>query len=569
MYRRHKVKMTIGNFLFLRLRQIGIGHVFGVPGDFNLQLLEQIKEVEGIEFVGNCNELNASYAADGYARLNGIGALLTTYGVGDLSAVCGIAGACAEHVPVVFISGVPPLYAMKSRLRVHHSLAEGNFDNIMNCLREFTVEETRLTPNNAVNEIDHALLACWREQRPVYIQVPSNISYLMVDVPDTDLELKFPASDPERLDSAARRVAELLNKARRPALLMDVEADRSGLVPGFETLARKRQIPYAAFRTGKGLLSETDPLFQGVYTGDSSAPAVKYLVDNSDCLIAIAPSFLEGSPMVFPGGVPVEARVYFREFDVTIAGDVYEGVTASELLDKIIDLVNPVPARIDQLAEESFPDIRPPTDGDLTHAYLWSRMEPFFNPGDVIIAENGTSNVALSSVKIPEKSTYISQLIWGSIGYSLPALLGAMMAAPGRRHVLFIGDGSSQLTIQELSTILNTGLKPIIFLLNNRGYTIERYILGMREKYNDIADWRYTELPRVFAPSVDTFTASVKTEADLDVALNEIELRDQPCFIELNLDPEDAPEALKTFGPVTAELDYGPRGPQNRDNLTS
>ena len=150
------MKMTIGNFLFMRLQQIGVGHVFGVPGDFNLQLLEQIKEVSGIDFIGTCNELNAAYAADGYARTNGIGALLTTYGVGDLSAVCGIAGSCAEHVPVVFISGVPPLYAIESRLRVHHSLAEGNFDNVMNCLREFTVVDTRLTPGNAVEEIDRA-----------------------------------------------------------------------------------------------------------------------------------------------------------------------------------------------------------------------------------------------------------------------------------------------------------------------------------------------------------------------------------------------------------------------------
>jgi TPP-dependent 2-oxoacid decarboxylase len=163
-----KMKMTIGQFLFSRLRQIGVEHVFGVPGDFNLQLLEQLKEVEGIEFIGTCNELNAAYAADGYARTKGIGALVTTYGVGDLSAVCGIAGSRAEHVPVIFISGVPPLFAMESRLRVHHSLAEGNFDNVMNCLKEFTVVNTRLTPGNAVEEIDRAIHRCWREKTCLY-----------------------------------------------------------------------------------------------------------------------------------------------------------------------------------------------------------------------------------------------------------------------------------------------------------------------------------------------------------------------------------------------------------------
>jgi indolepyruvate decarboxylase len=137
-----------------------------------------------------------------------------------------------------------------------------------------------------------------------------------------------------------------------------------------------------------------------------------------------------------------------------------------------------------------------------------------------------------------------------------------MTAAPYRRHILFIGDGSFQMTVQELSTILNRGLKPVIFLLNNRGYTIERYILGMHESYNDIADWRYSALPKVLAPDIETFSAMVKTEEDLEKVLVEIEKKDCACFIELCLDPEDAPEALKTFGPCTADLDYGTRGPQ-------
>ena len=183
------MKMTIGHFLFRRLREIGVSHIFGVPGDFNLQLLEQLSEIDGIDFVGTCNELNASYAADGYARANGIGAMLTTYGVGDLSAICGLAGACAEHVPVVLISGTPPLYAMESRLRVHHSLAEGNFDNINNCLKQFTANTVRLTPMNVADELDRVLTSCWRDKLPVTIQVPSNISYLEVEVPDAPLVL--------------------------------------------------------------------------------------------------------------------------------------------------------------------------------------------------------------------------------------------------------------------------------------------------------------------------------------------------------------------------------------------
>lgn len=554
------MKMTIGEFLFLRLRQLGVGHVFGVPGDFNLQLLEQIQKVDGIEYVSACNELNASYAADGYARLNGMGALLTTYGVGDLSAMCGIAGSCAEHVPVVSISGTPPLFAMESRLRVHHSMAEGDFDNIMNCMREFTINTVRITPSNAVDELDRTLMSCWREKLPVYIQIPSNISYLEVEIPHNRLKRILPQSDAERLESAARHIAKLLSKATKPALLVDIDADRSALAAGLTKLVHKRQIPYAAFRSGKGILSEADQLFMGIHNGNVSTPQVRELTEESDCLMATAPCFSEASPMVSPKGLAINGHVYIRGFNVLVEGEVYEGVVASELLERLVELVEERPARGVAATVPAVLETRP--GNPLTQAYFWDKMGGFFRTGDVICVENGTSLNAFAGVRLPANVTVVSQPIWGSIGYTLPALMGTMTAAPHRRHILFIGDGSFQLTAQELSTILHRGLKPIIFLLNNRGYTIERYILGPDAAYNDVANWQYTQLPKVLAPNLDVFTAVAGTEDELAEILETLENSDKPCFIELRLDPMDAPEFLKFFGPLTAELDYGPRGPQ-------
>lgn len=487
------MKMTIGEFLFLRLRQLGVGHVFGVPGDFNLQLLEQIKAVDGIEFVSTCNELNASYAADGYARLNGMGAVLTTYGV---------------------------------------------------------------------DELDRILLSCWREKLPVYIQIPSNISYLEVEVPDNALVRKTPQSDAERLESAARHIAGLLAKANKPGLIVDIDADRSGLTQGLTKLARKRQIPYMAFRSGKAILSEADPLFMGIISGEKSEPHVKDLVNNSDCLIATAPCFAEASPMVSPKGLAINGHVYIRGFNVMVEGEVYEGVVAAELLERLTELVEERPA---QAPTPATPQVKQAGTGTpLTQDFLWPTMGTFFRKGDVICVENGTSLNAIASVRLPEDTTFIAQPIWGSTGYTLPALLGSLTAAQNRRQILFIGDGSFQLTAQELSTILNRGLKPIIFLLNNRGYTIERYILGADAAYNDVANWQYLQLPKVFAPNVEVFTASVATEDELIQALATAEKSPHACFIELHLDPMDAPAFLKYFGPLTAELDYGPRGPQNQ-----
>lgn len=557
------MKMTIGAFLFRRLREIGINHIFGVPGDFNLQLLEQLAEVDGIDFVGTCNELNASYAADGYARTAGIGAMLTTYGVGDLSAICGLAGACAEHVPVVLVSGTPPLYAMESRLRVHHSLAEGNFDNINNCLKQFTGNTVRLTPMNVADELDRVLISCWRDKLPVTIQVPSNISYLEVEVPDTPLVLSMPPSDGERLASAVAHITRLLEGAAHPLLLIDADADRCGLAEDLYAIACKRQIPYVAFRTGKGILPEDDPLYLGMYNGKASAPVVAEALRCSDCLLAIAPCFVESSPMAAPGNNPVSAQVYIRDVNVTIEGEVYEGVAAREL----VGAVNAALAScttIDHAQGATPQPVVPKSGTPLRQAYFWQRMAVFFRENDLVCVENGTSLTALLENRFPRGTRYIAQPIWGSIGYSLPALLGAMTAEPERRALLFIGDGSFQLTAQELSTILVRGLKPIIFLLNNRGYTIERYILGMNAAYNDVAAWRYHALPQIFAPEQDVYSVEVGTEEELEAALAEAEKGERAAFIELHLDPADAPDAMKQFGAMTAELDYGPRGPQRQ-----
>ncbi|WP_319568920.1 alpha-keto acid decarboxylase family protein [Cohaesibacter marisflavi] len=556
-------KTSIGNYLFTRLQEMGIGHIFGVPGDFTLQMLDQIDEVDGLNFVGNCNELNSAYAADGYARLNRISAMITTYGVGDLSALCGVAGACAENVPMVFISGAPPLYAMEGRLRIHHSLAEGNFDNVMNSVREFTVAQTRLTPANAAFEIDRILKICWIERQPVFIQIPSNISHLLIDAPQGPLDLSIPQSDSESLESALALVLKHLQLAERPAVLIDMDVDRTGYTDAFVRLVEKYKIPYASFRSGKAILSEASPLFAGIYNGAASEPQVREIIEQSDCLFVTAPSFVEASTLQFIDQMPAETVVSIRGHSSTIGGEVFEGVMAGELISRLADSIEERPEPSVAVQDQTVQPVGVEASRSLTQSRFWPIMGNFFEEGDVILAENGTSNIALTGVKLPEGVSYLSQMVWGAIGYTLPALLGTMMARPERRQILFIGDGSFQLTAQELSTILREGLKPIIFLINNRGYTIERYIQGMKATYNDVANWDYTALMKVFAPEMEAFTASVKTEGELASVLEQCVKQDCASFIEVHLDPFDAPEPLKIFGPKTAELDYGSRrGPR-------
>ena len=163
---------TIGGFLIRRLHELGLAHAFGVAGDFNLELLEQIESAASPKWVGCCNELNAAYAADGYARTCGLSALITTYGVGELSALCGVAGAYSEHIPIVAITGAPPLSEIERKGLLHHTAGDGNFENMMECGRQFSVAQARITPQNAVSEIDRCLRACVLQKQPVYLQFP-------------------------------------------------------------------------------------------------------------------------------------------------------------------------------------------------------------------------------------------------------------------------------------------------------------------------------------------------------------------------------------------------------------
>src|ERR1700751_5445040 len=175
------MKMSIGNFLLRRLQEAGIRYLFGVPGDYNLGFMQQLEDRGKPAWIGNCNELNAAYATDGYARINGIGAMIVTHGVGTLSAINGIAGAYSEHVPVILVSGSLPLRAVQRGDLMHHTLVDPEKGNLLRIFAEVTAAQARLTPENAAGEIDRLILTAWRRKLPVYMELPSDISLVEVE----------------------------------------------------------------------------------------------------------------------------------------------------------------------------------------------------------------------------------------------------------------------------------------------------------------------------------------------------------------------------------------------------
>ncbi len=554
--------MTIGEFLLRRLEEAGVGHLFGVPGDFNLELLQQLEDTGRLTWVGNCNELNASYAADGYARLNGLAAFTVTNAVGALGAINGVAGSYAEHVPVVCIAGSIPLRSIERGLGMHHTMGDGTWDRFLGAFAQVTAAQARLTPSNAVIEIDRLILTAWRDKLPVYMELPSDIAYLDIEVPDAPLVLAQPPSDPERLQSCTAAIAARLSDAASPAILVDQDAGRYGVAAEVMELAGKMQMPVAVTGPAKAVVDETFPYYAGIYNGKASEPYTREAIEGSDCLLSIGYRPIDGTSGDFTASLPADTiRARGHSFD--IGEDNYQAVTLREVLGGVIDAVPQVTNRPARQPAAAAAGTHADGSAKLTQAAYWQALQSYLRPGDVLFTDNGTS-YAIFGFRLPPDCTVVASVIWGSIGYSVGALLGTLTAAPERRHLLFVGDGSFQETAQELSTMLRHDCKPVIFLINNGGYTIERGYMGKTETYNDIATWAYADLPKVFRPDTTARSFVVKTVADLHNALSAP--NDTMIFIESVMDPHDAPAAVIHSSNNGAELDYGPRGPQHRAN---
>ena len=559
--------MTIGDFLLRRLQEAGVGHVFGVPGDYNLELLQQLEDAGAPRWIGTCNELNASYAADGYARLNGIAALITTQAVGALSAINGVGGSYSEHVPVICICGSLPLRSLERGLGMHHTMADYSQDRFLRAYEQVTAAAVRLTPRNAVTEIDRLILTAWRDKLPVYLELPSDIAYLDIEVPAEPFTLEDPPSDPERLRSCAAAIAGRLSGAKSPAILVDVDADRFGVANEVHGLAEKLQAPVAVAMTCKAVIDETFPYYVGIYNGAGSMPSqAREAIESSDCLLAIGYRRVDLTSGNFTDSLPA-GTIHARGHSADVGEDNYQAVRLQDVLRAVTGAVPQVTNRAARPvvpAQPTAASSRGDGSGKLTQAAYWETIQGYIRSGDVIIAEDGTSYASLA-LDLPPKCTFVAQAIWGSIGYTVGSLLGALAAAPGRRHLLFVGDGSFQLTAQEVSTMLRHDYKPVIFLINNGGYTVERGYLGKNARYNDVANWAYADLPQVFRPGTAARSFVVKTTGELQEALSAP--NDQLIFIEAVMDPLDSPAGVIAEGNSGAETDYGPRGPQHRGNM--
>ncbi len=537
------MKITVASYLLERLQSMQISEIFGVPGDYNLGFLDEIVKYKGIEWVGTCNELNAAYAADGYARIRGIAAVVTTTGVGELSAINGIAGAYAEQVPIVNIVGEPARSTIQQKKIVHHSLGDGNLHVFKHMYTPITVAQTVLSPSNAIQEIDRVLKAAWLYKRPVYIGLPTDVVNATIDVESiAPLVLEYPTSHPDALQEAVERTACMLENAKHPIGIVDAGAARHHMTPLIQALFKKTGISFASTHMGKAILDESCEPYLGIYSGNLSSPGIQARVESSDCVIMFGPIFSDLNTGGFTEKLTehhkIEVHPHYLQLQHARYHDLYFSDFIPALTQRLASIHDP--AKEDKRIHPSLT----PKNQPITQARFWNQISLFLQPSQIILAETGTSTFGTLSIPLPEGCSYINQVLWASIGYTVGALLGTTLAAPERESILFVGDGSFQLTAQEISTLIRQKKTPIIFLINNDGYTVERAIHGKNMPYNDIQMWEYSKLPHVFGKNA--WTAKVSTETELATALEAINNKPhQLRLVEVMMKKEDLPPLLQ------------------------
>ena len=558
------MKITIGDYILKRLKELNIKHIIGEPGDFNLEFLEQISEDKDIEFVGMSNELNAAFAADGYANENGISALMTTYSVGDLNALGGIAGSVAEHRPIIIISGTPPLFAMRERKMTHHTLADGDYENVRRAMNEFVDDSVLITHENARYEIDRLIERAVTYSKSVNIELPSNIAYLDIEIEDDlkPIEKKKTKSDEERLEAAAKKIAQRFENAKNPVVLIDEAVDRYDVADKVLELIERAQVPFAALATAKAYYNESHPLYLGIYQGDESDEGVQEKVENSDFLISIQPVFMQANNGEFTAKLPEDAIIINADY-TKVGEEIFEAVYVSDLVE--LGLKNiPQREKIESVNNTKQKEYNFEADKLIMQEDFYAQIARYFKENDVVYGETGTASHGLTEIKIPDGVKLVRSQIWGSIGAMLPMQMGGMLASPEKRHILLMGDGSFQVSAQALSRMIYNKQNPIIFLIDNDGYTIERYIMGMKRDYNDIPKWDYSLLPQAFSKGQSNMkTAEARTQGELEEILKTLDDVNEGIIITVYMHQEDSPEVMVDYGKNKEEFNFGKRGPEN------
>lgn len=529
------MKVTVADYLVKKLKFLGIKNVFGLPGDYNFNILDAIIKDDEINWVNSTNELNASYSSDGYARINGYGAVVTTYGVGELSAINGIAGSMAENVPVIHIAGVPKTSFIEKNIIVHHNFSNPNYYLFENAYKNVVETTAYLNFENAKKEIDRVFNVFVNEKKPVYIAIPVDVCEFLIDDDGFD-KIEYKKSDEKALNETVSEIISLIEKAKNPIIFFDYLCKRYKLQNEIKEFINKTNMKFGTFLMGKGIIDETNPNFTGVNGGNLSS-FVQNEIKKSDLIITagyLNADLNTGGFSAFEKEIDIE----IRKNETIIKGKVYKNVLLQDVILKLNEKITKT------FEKNDFKQIKKKINekGKIKVDDILPLIETVLDEDDIFTMETGLFSLSGSFLNLKKNVEYLSQTLWGSIGWATPALFGAMMADNKKCHIMFTGEGAHQLTIQEMANFFEYDLKPVIFVLNNNGYTVERVLSkDPNDKFNNITNWNYPKLIEGFSNNKDYFIKTVSTLESFIKTIDEIKkLKGKKlCYVEIMTDKKD------------------------------
>lgn len=558
---------TVGRYLAARLSQIGLKHHFAVAGDYNLVLLDELLTNQDCKQVYCCNELNCGFSAEGYARANGAAATVVTFSVGALSAFDAVGSAYAENLLLILVSGAPNSNDRATEHLLHHTLGTHDFLYQLEMAKRITCAAVSVTSAaDAPAQIDHAIRTALRERKPALIEIACNIAGAPCAAPGpVSAVVGEEPSDPASLQAAAAAAAEFLRGRRKPALLIGSKVRAAMAEKEAVQLAEALGCAVTVMAAAKSFFPESHPQFAGIYWGEISSPGTREIVDWADSLICVGPLFNDyatvgwtamptgpGILTVDPTRVRLESldfgRVHMRDFLSSLAGKVEKQDATMAEYRRIGASRTPQPA-----ANPS---------AKLTRAEVVRQLQSIVTSDTTVIAETGDSWFNGVSLALPAGARFEVEMQWGHIGWSIPATFGYAMGASGRRIITLIGDGSFQLTAQEVAQMIRQKLPVIILLMNNHGYTIEVEIHD--GPYNNVKNWDYAGLIEVFNAEDGRGRGLRATNGQelaqaIDLALGNL---DGPTLIECVIDRDDCTANLLSWGRQVAIANARPPRPQ-------
>ena len=532
--------MKIGEYLIKAIRKTGTRHVFGIQGDYVLNFYTQLCK-SPIKVINTCSEQGAGFAADAYARMTGFGVVCVTYGVGGLSLANSTAQAFAERSPVLIISGAPGISERQHEALLHHKVR--SFETQLNVFREMTAAQAVLKEaESAAVEIDRVIYSINRTKKPGYIELPRDM--VQAEIGESRVLQSEPSFvDQSVIDEAIHEAMDMLAAAKRPIIMAGLEVHRFGLQEPLLKFLERSGVPFVTGILGKSVVSEKHPQFVGVYVGGMSPDNVREAVEEADCVIAIGLLITDLATGIFTHHIDPGRLILLALDDLSIRHHSYPGLGMKTFLESMIAAMPQAKPTVQSLNKYEIPSFVPIADKVITMERLIMYIDTFLSNDTVVIAEAGDALFAALDLHVHDKSEFLSPAYYASLGFAVPASIGVQFAAPNRRPLVLVGDGSFQMSGMELSITARYGLSPIVIILNNGGYGTFRPM--MDGDFNDIQPWQYADIVKIIGAGQGYI---VSTEKELVDAFESAKKNSSsPTIIDVRLDKHDCSARLKSL----------------------